>query len=394
MCAHTFLVQEAILSHLDLEHVNNMEKALIVGATPETENDRNLLSALRRMIEVQPQSSEDPQESEHEQVQPGKLASKFGSYLEKLKAASNWVELYRRKKCHKCGEPPESAVVTTCLHVYCQECLQSIADEAAAKDQSETACLACGVIFKGTEACDDLKELKWDDSWLLNDMASCKKRSRKVNMEWVFYQNTLVMSAKITAVQTQVQKWLEEEPDKKIIIFSQFLMIMQVLEIVCQKKNWKYCTYNGKMSHKDRDEAIKRFTTDNDMKIMIASLKCGGIGLNLTMASKVICIDLWYNSCVEQQAFCRVFRIGQNSETIITRFTVSRSADDRLMDIQLRKNALIHRAMEDKSVMSKLTISDILRLFGEVKLDKDKRPFVQLEDDEKLDSLFEKKGET
>ena len=394
MCAHTFLVQEVLIRFLDLENIDNMERELIRGATPETKNDRKLLSALRRMIEAQPQLSEDVEESEHEQVQPGKLAAEFGSYLKTLRANSNWVELQRRTRCYSCGDPPESAIVTSCLHVYCDECLQVLANEAAAKDQNETACLACGVIFKGAEACDDLKELGWDDSWLLSDMASCKKRPYKVNMEWVFYQNSLVMSAKITAVQKQVEKWLEEEPDTKIIIFSQFHMIMQVLEIVCQRKKWKYCMYNGKMSHKARDKVIGNFAQENDLKIMIASLKCGGIGLNLTMASKVICIDLWYNSCIEQQAFCRVYRIGQEAETFITRFIVSSSADGNLMDMQLRKNALIGRAMEDKSVMSKLTIQDILRLFGEVKLDKNRKPFVHLEDDEKLDSLFEKKGQT
>ena len=394
MCAHTFLVQEVLIRYVDLENIDTMERELIRGATPETKNDRDLLSALRRLIEAQPQSSEDPEESEHERVQPGKLVAKFASYLKTLKANSNWVEYYRRTKCHSCGDPPENAIVTSCLHVYCEECLQVLANRAGAEDQNETACLACGVTYTGAEPCDDLKELEWDDSWVLNDIASCKKRSKKFNMEWVFHKDTLVMSAKITAVQRQVEEWLLEEPDKKIIIFSQFHMIMQVLEIVCQKKKWKYCTYNGKMPHKARDKVIGNFAEDTDLKIMIASLKCGGIGLNLTMASKVICIDLWYNSCVEQQAFCRVFRIGQKSETFITRFTVSRSVDGYLMDMQLRKNALIVKAMEDKSVMSKLTVSDILRLFGEVRLDKNRRPFVYLEDDEKLDSLFEKKGNT
>lgn len=46
--------------------------------------------------------------------------------------------------------------------------------------------------------------------------------------------------------------------------------------------------------------------------------------------------------------------------------------------------------MDDKSIMSKLTVEDILRLFGEVKLDRNNKPFVDLDDDEKIDRLFEK----
>ena len=59
--------------------------------------------------------------------------------------------------------------------------------------------------------------------------------------------------------------------------------------------------------------------------------------------------------------------------------------------MQLKKNAIIGRAMDDRSVMSKLTVNDILRLFGEVRLDRNKKPFVAMDDDEKLDRIFEKR---
>ena len=37
--------------------------------------------------------------------------------------------------------------------------------------------------------------------------------------------------------------------------------------------------YHGKMSHKARDQAVSAFgKKDSKIKIMIASLKCGGIG--------------------------------------------------------------------------------------------------------------------
>ena len=287
LCAHTFLVQEVLEEMIDLESIDNMEKAFICDATPENENDRLLLGALRRMIKAKPEVVEQPEELEG--VQTGELAAKFGRYLKSLKSKSNWAELRTRTQCYYCGEPPEFAMVTSCLHVYCKECLQGMANSASMKDQDGTTCLKCGVVYTGAEPCDGLKEMEWDHNWLLNETASRKRRPKKVNMEWVNYQNKLVMSAKTTAVQMQVQQWLEEEPDKKIIIFSQFYMTMQILEICCQQNGWSYCKYHGAMSHAARDKAITEFTNDNDMKIMIASLKAGGIGLNLTMASKVVC---------------------------------------------------------------------------------------------------------
>jgi SNF2 family DNA or RNA helicase len=71
------------------------------------------------------------------------------------------------------------------------------------------------------------------------------------------------------------------------------------------------------------------------------------VGLNLTMASRVIMIDPWWNSASEQQAFCRVFRIGQNSETYMSRLCVRNTVDAKLVAMQERKQKEINGVMED-----------------------------------------------
>ena len=65
------------------------------------------------------------------------------------------------------------------------------------------------------------------------------------------------------------------------------------------------------------------------------------------MASKVIMIDPWWNSASEQQAFCRVFRIGQKEETFMSRLCVKNTVDDRLLDMQQRKQVEIESVMND-----------------------------------------------
>lgn len=127
--------------------------------------------------------------------------------------------------------------------------------------------------------------------------------------------------------------------------------------------------------------------------------------VNLTMASRVTCVDLWFNSCMEQQgktrclqdldillilqAFCRVWRIGQEDETFVTRFIVNDTVDDRLEQMQKQKEKIVGAAMDDRSITSKLSAQDVMRLFGEVQIDKQtKRPFIALDDDEKLDAIL------
>jgi SNF2 family DNA or RNA helicase len=65
------------------------------------------------------------------------------------------------------------------------------------------------------------------------------------------------------------------------------------------------------------------------------------------MASKVIMIDPWWNTASEQQAFCRVFRIGQREETFMSRLCVRNTVDERLIKMQERKQTEIASVMED-----------------------------------------------
>lgn len=102
------------------------------------------------------------------------------------------------------------------------------------------------------------------------------------------------------------------------------------------------------MSLGARDKAIKQFANDPRARILIASLRCGGLGLNLTMASKVIIIDPWWNQASEQQAFCRVFRIGQLDETFMSRLCVKNTVDERLIEMQKEKQREIDEVMEDR----------------------------------------------
>lgn len=107
------------------------------------------------------------------------------------------------------------------------------------------------------------------------------------------------------------------------------------------------------MSLSSRDKAIKKFANNAEAKVLLASLRCGGLGLNLTMASKVIIIDPWWNQASEQQAFCRVFRIGQQDETLMSRMCVKGTVDERLLAMQKRKQDEIDEVMEDHGKRTK-----------------------------------------
>ena len=65
-------------------------------------------------------------------------------------------------------------------------------------------------------------------------------------------------------------------------------------------------------------------------------------------------------------AFCRVFRIGQNSETFVTRFVIEDSVDEKIEKLQDAKAKKIAAVMDDPKMLGKLTLDELLRLFGPV----------------------------
>lgn len=106
-------------------------------------------------------------------------------------------------------------------------------------------------------------------------------------------------SSKTIAAKSQILNWIEEDPTVKIIVYSQWIPMLHVLGRICQTEGWTFEKYTGHMSHESRDNAIKNFGDPTKGKrILLASLKCGGLGLNLTMASKVLLLDPWWNSAV------------------------------------------------------------------------------------------------
>jgi SNF2 family DNA or RNA helicase len=142
------------------------------------------------------------------------------------------------------------------------------------------------------------------------------------------------------------------------------------------------------MNLEERHANVKKFHTDSNIKIMIAGLKCGGQALNLACANRVISIDLWWNrmwlsqcsqifyhaninrtDSIEQQAFGRVFRIGQHKQTYVSRFVIKNSIDCRLLSMQADKIRTIDRAMQDTegSTVEPLSITDLASLFGHLR---------------------------
>jgi hypothetical protein len=95
--------------------------------------------------------------------------------------------------------------------------------------------------------------------------------------------------------------------------------------------------------------------------------------LNFPWANRCISLDLWWNHAVEQQAFGRIFRIGQKKETYMTRIVVKNTVDMRLLTMQLHKLTNLEKAMRDGEGKEapNLSLNQLANLFGFLKTDAD-----------------------
>ena len=287
--------------------------------------------------------------------------------------AGDWNE------CPLCLDVPTMAVMTTCRHVFCSECIngvfemptaRGVADDDDDDDVEEVGeSIACPVCrhklsrqnignfvppkseeetIPPEEAIEIYKKLDWNpldasddsDDESLPDLAEiftktqvkketsvttaiatqqtnvreiieinddedllevfrnnpvprteANKRDRATrgaSEHWagILDANEMIESTKLKQLRDQLAEWRENHSEDKIIIFSQFVRALDLVEKICDQEGWLCARYQGDMSLDQREASLRTFEDDDDIPIMLTSLKCGGVGLNLTgMAS-------------------------------------------------------------------------------------------------------------
>ena len=150
----------------------------------------------------------------------------------------------------------------------------------------------------------------------------------------------------------------------KILVFSQFVKMLQIIAAELQEEGIPFCYLDG--STKDRLGECNRFNRDPKIPVFLISLMAGGTGLNLTGADMVIHYDPWWNPAVEDQATDRAHRIGQKKTVYVMKMIASGSIEEKVLALQRKKQAVIAATVNttDAAVMEKLTAEDLNALLG------------------------------
>ena len=131
---------------------------------------------------------------------------------------------------------------------------------------------------------------------------------------------------------------------RRVLVFSQFTEMLALAAEMLDTLALPYLTLTGQTPPRERGAVVKRFQAQDETSapILLASLKAGGVGLNLTAADTVIHLDPWWNPAVEEQATARAHRIGQEQPVFVYKLVVEGSIEERMLELQERKAALAH----------------------------------------------------
>jgi SNF2 family DNA or RNA helicase len=158
---------------------------------------------------------------------------------------------------------------------------------------------------------------------------------------------------------------LEEllENKKKVLVFSFFSSMLDLVEIKMQERNIRTVKITGET--KDRKSKVDAFQTDDDIQVFLISLKAGGTGLNLTAAEYVFLLDPWWNPAVEQQAIDRTHRIGQDKHVFAYKMICKNTIEEKILLLQQKKKSIANELINIESgVLKKLTKDDVMDLLG------------------------------
>ena len=166
-------------------------------------------------------------------------------------------------------------------------------------------------------------------------------------------------SAKLATFATTLAELLENR--HKVLVFSQFVMHLKLVEEYVQGAGIAYQYLDGATPAKARAERIAAFQAGQG-DVFLISLKAGGVGLNLTAADYVIHMDPWWNPAVEDQASDRAHRIGQTRPVTIYRLVTEGTIEEQIVDLHHRKRDLADQLLDGADAAGRWNADELLQL--------------------------------
>ncbi|XP_023741321.1 putative SWI/SNF-related matrix-associated actin-dependent regulator of chromatin subfamily A member 3-like 1 [Lactuca sativa] len=320
--------ERKLYDEMESEAKSFVEKYIANGSV--THNYSTVLSIILRLRQI----------CTHTELCPEDVRASLSSY--NFEDASNNPELLKKLvillqdsediDCPICLSPPSELIITSCAHIFCQNCI------IRTLKHSKSLCPLCRHPLSESDLFSPPPEV--------NKLPSSSSSSSS-------------SSSKVTALLKLLEASRNENPCIKSVVFSQFRKLLLLLEEPLKAAGFKTVRLDGVMSGKKRADVIKEFGDSDGCgpTVLLASLKASGTGINLTAASRVYLMEPWWNPAVEEQAMDRVHRIGQKQDVKVVKMIAKDSIDERILLLQEKKQKLAKEAFRKKGKEEKRDVN-------------------------------------
>ncbi|RTE71716.1 hypothetical protein BHE90_013878 [Fusarium euwallaceae] len=161
----------------------------------------------------------------------------------------------------------------------------------------------------------------------------------------VLQRNLVEASAKLLLLQVMLPKL--QEKGHRVLIFSQFLQQLDIVEDFLGGLGYDYRRLDGSIGSLEKQRRIDAFNAPGSpIFAFLLSTRAGGVGINLATADTVIILDPDFNPHQDIQALSRAHRIGQKKKVLCFQLMTVDSVEERIMQIGKKKMALDHALIE------------------------------------------------
>ncbi|KAJ2998056.1 hypothetical protein NUW58_g444 [Xylaria curta] len=276
-----------------------------------------------------------------------------------------------------------------CGHTMCRICYVKHVEVTIEQDKKQCKCPRCGKVISELRKAPNNKRLVREESVKLESEVLRNSRGRDVSviptneenkrslgndcngieplmkpyscrwLEQCDKSSVVVPSTKTNTAAEIVKGWQKEAPDDKIIIFTEWIGTAKILGRMLNRIKIPFVYYlGGQTTLKNRDTSLQNFRSNAKIKVMISTMATGNLGLNLTVANRMIIMNPWWNYAAEAQAFGRIKRHGQTKETFVVRLFAKGTIDERILKMQDRKKLEIAGAMSQGKIPKLLSPED------------------------------------
>lgn len=289
--------------------------------------------------------------------------------------------------CELCSELPTDRIVSSCCGAaFCRSCVMEYMSPALENSRNDvTRCpscrapfsidlqqASCDIVDDGTLTMSPVKVSEGNDR---ENMPSLKEMTHVASSSILRRINLaeFATSTKVEALIQELVQMRQERPGSKALVFSQFVNMLDLIrwrlhsDPCLQDLGLGVRIIHGGMNIQSRDASLKDFREDSSIRVLLMSLKAGGVALNLTVASEAYLMDPWWNPAAEYQvrffdlcfnvnrlrffkltiltfffasetqAIDRTHRLGQHRPIRAVRFIAEGTVEERVLQLQEKK---------------------------------------------------------